>query len=311
LRGGQGDLAAFLFLRAVQQAFKPGLIDDSTFAAPRRKSLMAEQDPHVADFLREVRRQYRPDAPDSFWTCEAAFRTMLSSPFLSQVLNAELRNLAAGKTQTSWVGNELVLHRGGGFALSVSLLEVPQRYVHSLPYHAMYAPVSGEGLHCRTYRFPPNYRNAVFDPSLSLTPAGESFVPSGSALLLDCDRFAYDLSADTSTPVLKFMTSAIQPLEWLFSRNGLQAWQANDSDLTFTQLRVAADVLGRFAHQSSLAPLKSLTNHAHHAVRWGAIQNLARLSRSEAMVRLKEAVNDPHPHVQRAAQKTLQKMGSK
>ena len=273
---------------------------------------MAEQDPYVTDFLNEVRRRYRADAADSFWSCETAFRKLLACPFLHEVLNTELAKIRDfGQTPSAWVGNEFVLHRGGGFALSVSLFEAPQRYVHSLPYHAMYAPVGGPGLQCRTYRFPAKYRNAVFDPTLSLEPGYDSFVPIGGLLLLDCDSFAYDLKAEKATPVVKFMTSVVHPLEWLFSRNGLQAWQANDSDLTFTQLRVAADVLGRFAHQSSIEPLKNLARHPHHAVRWAAIQNLARLSRSEAVSRLREAVNDPHPHVQRAAQKTLQKLGSK
>jgi len=44
------------------------------------------------------------------------------------------------------------------------------------------------------------------------------------------------------------------------------------------------------------------------SVRWAAIQNLGRLSRSEALIKIREAVNDPHPHVRRAAQKTLDQL---
>jgi len=268
---------------------------------------------HVINFLSQVQQTFTPGAPETFWDCEPAFRTLITSPFLVEVLNDELtRALDNRGQQSNWLSTELVLHRGGGYGLSVSIFETPHRYIHSLPYHAMYAPVGeGPGLQCSIYELPATFRNEIFDPSLKLIPAGSVRIPSGEVLRMRSGRHAYDFTAEHPMPVLKFMTTAIRPLEWLFTRNALQAWQANDADLSFTQLRVAADLAGKFAHQSSLQPLKKLAKHAHHAVRWAAIQNLARLSRSEAIAHLREAVNDPHPHVQRAARKTLDKLESK
>jgi hypothetical protein len=207
------------------------------------------------------------------------------------------------------LATELVLHRGGGFALSVSVFDSPHRYIHSLPFHAMYSPVGDCALSFNTYELPAGFRNQVFDPTLKLQPAGSETLKPGDILCMRSGNYAYDFLAERPTPVVKFVTTAMYPLEWLFTRTGLQAWQANDADLSFTQLRVAADVIGKFAHQSSLEPLKRLTHHYHHAVRWAAIQNLARLSRSEAIARLKNAaVDDPHPHIQRAAKKSLDKL---
>jgi hypothetical protein len=273
---------------------------------------MAELNPHVAAFVEEVQRTFLPRNSETFWNCEAAFRKLLASDFLIEVLNGELRRVASNaQGPSTWIASELVLHRGDGFGLSISVFDAAQRYIHSIPYHAMYASVGREGLACNVYQLPAGYRNEVFDPGLTLTSVGVDSTPPGDVMLLRSGTSAYAFLSDKPTPVVKFMTTAIHALEWLFTKNGLQAWQANDADLSFTQLRVAADVAGRFAHQSSLSPLKQLTHHAHHAVRWSAIQNLARLSRSEAIARLREAVNDPHPHVQRAAQKTLQKLQAK
>ncbi|MGH6629313.1 MAG: HEAT repeat domain-containing protein, partial [Burkholderiales bacterium] len=125
------------------------------------------------------------------------------------------------------------------------------------------------------------------------------------------DQYAYDFQVPQPIPVLRFASASLRPMEWLFSKNTLQAWQANDADLSSTQLRVAAYVLGKLAHHSSVGPLRQLASHPHHAVRWAAIQNLGRLSRSEALLKIREAVNDPHPHVRRAAQKTLDQLERK
>jgi hypothetical protein len=270
---------------------------------------MALQHPQVASFVARVRETYKAAAPDTFWACEGLFAELIADPFLPQVVNEELRRLTTDPQQlTNWVGSEYILHRGSGFSLSVSILETPRRYIHSLPYHAMYAAIGANGLHCALYGLPSAYRNEIFDPSLKLIAAGSRTTGPKEILCLPGGRHAYDFAIEQPTPVIKFLTAAVYPLEWLFTRSGLQAWQANDADLSFTQLRVAADVVGTFAHQSSIEPLKRLTQHKHHAVRWTAIQNLARLSRSEAITSLREAVNDEHPHVQRAAQKTLAKL---
>jgi hypothetical protein len=270
---------------------------------------MAERTQRVEGFIREAQQMFRPAQPESFWKCEDAFRRLVRSDFLADVLNQELYGLTRDTGEArAFLASELVLHRGGGLALSLSVCESPRRYIHSLPYHAMYAAVGQRGLTCNVYELPSNFRNDVFDPTLRLFPAGQLTAEPLEVLCMRSGGHAYDVVVEAPTPILKFMTTAMHPLEWLFTKNGLQAWQANDSDLSFTQLRVAADVAGRIAHQSSLEPLKKLTRHEHHAVRWAAIQNLARLSRSEAVARLREAINDPHPHVQRAARKTLEKL---
>ncbi len=250
--------------------------------------------------------------PERFWQAKVAFGELLSGGYLQKAFNSELRQLLADPCHFSdWRPNEWVLHRGRGFALAVSVFDVARRYIHALPFYALYAPLAATPLVYRRYRLPAAYNNPVFDPGLVLTPAGGDTVPRGDLLALHTREYAYDFEITQPVLVLKLSTAPILPLEWLFHKETLQSWQANDADLTSTQLRVAADVLGKFAHQSSLAPLKLLTAHPHHAVRWTAIQNLGRLNRSEALLALQKACSDPHPHIQRAARKTLGQVASK
>lgn len=280
-------------------------------ALPGRKTSAPSVD--VDDFIACVRRVFDSSRPQSFWACEELFTSLLANvPAVQDRLNKELNKLAKEPTYLGdWLPNEWVLHQGDGFVLSVSLSDPTRRFIHVLPFYAFYGSLGDAGLNYELYGLPPNYRNEVFDPGVRLQPLGTRSVAPGEPIKIDSDVHAYDFRASQSVPMLKFMSTAVRTLEWLFSADTLAAWQANDAYLPFTQLRVAADVLGKFAHQSSLEPLKQLSEHPHHAVRWSAIQNLARVNRSEAIARLQRAVADPHPHIRSAAAKTLDRLARK
>jgi hypothetical protein len=265
----------------------------------------------LADFVREIESRYNTADIDTFWHCAEPIQRLVGGGALSQWMNEQLRSLIKDRQHLGdWGATEAVLHRGKGWTASVAVFDTPRRFIHALPFLAFYVPLDS-GLSGDRYSLPNGFRNDVFDPSLRLELAGPVRVERNEPLRLETARYVYDFHIPRPLPVLRFVTSALRPLEWLFSKNTLQAWQANDAELNSTQLRVAAFVLGKIAHHSSIAPLRRLGTHPHHAVRWSAIQNLGRLSRTEALVKIREAVNDPHPHVRRAAQKTLDQLDKK
>lgn len=262
----------------------------------------------LADFAKDVESRYRAPDAETFWECEPAVRQLLSQGTIGDWLNQQLRSLASEPQHLGdWTATEAILHRGNGWTLSIATFDTPRRFIHALPFVAIYVPLDSE-LAGDRYLLPKGYRNDVFDPNLRLEQAGTITVPTRELLRLQTDRYAYDFHISRPVPILRFASTALRPLEWLFSKSSLQAWQANDAEVSSTQLRVAAYVLGKIAHHSSVGPLRSLSAHHHHAVRWAAIQNLGRLSRSEALAKIREAIEDPHPHVRRAAQKTLDQL---
>ncbi|MBL6749886.1 MAG: HEAT repeat domain-containing protein [Nevskia sp.] len=267
---------------------------------------------HVSVFAAEVERLFDPRRPETFWDCKPAFSALVQTGFVAELFNDELRAQIADPTHLPDCRfNQLTLRNGNGYSLSVTLLERPRRYIHTLPAYAMYAPIGGDELRYEQYRLPANYRNEIFDPSLRIERDGAATVVPGDVLCLRSDRYVYDFLIDQPLLVVKFTSGVLQTLEWLFNKDSLHAWQANDSELSATQMRVAAYVMGRLAHQYSLEPLSMLTGHPHHAVRWAAIQNLGRLSRTAAMAKLELAKDDPHPHVRNAAARTLQQIRQK
>jgi hypothetical protein len=264
-----------------------------------------------ADFVQEVQSQYSTIEARTFWACESLLRRFLDEGVAERWINEQLgRVVASGSDSIAWQAKEAQVHRGEGWVLSLTILDKPRRFIHVAPNLAFYAPLQG-GLTADRYKLPVGFRNDVFDSSVKLERPERIVVPARAILRLDSTQYAYDFQISEPVPIVRFTSRYIQPLEWLFSKTTLQAWQANDADLHFTQLRVATQVLGKIAHQSSLEPLLKLSNHSHHAVRWAAIQNLGRINRTAALSRVREATADPHPHVRRAAEKTLQLLVSR
>jgi len=260
----------------------------------------------TAAFAAQVEQLFVIEQPETFFRAEAAFRVLANDTFSRANINAALRQLLGSPLEKGdWTANQLVLHRGPGYALSITLLEQQTRFIHTSPHYAMYAPLGGSCLAYELFRLPPSYRNAVFDPTLQLLPSGTGSVECGQVLCTRPDHDLHDFKIDQPQLVLKFTSSAWHVLEWLFDRVSLKAVQANDAALATTQLRVASYLLGRLGHASSIEPLKKLASHRIPNIRWAGIQNLGRLSGAEALEQLRIAVNDEHPHIQSAARKSL------
>ena len=256
--------------------------------------------------VQQVDREFDRERLASFWDLEPALRQLLAGPFATQALNAELQNLVAHPAYTGpWRPNQLTLHRGRGFALVLHLFESSRRYVHSQPFLAMVSPLAGAPLTYTRYQFPVDYRNEIFNPGLRIHTPVIGEVAAGEVLCMHSDRYLYDFHLEAAVPMLRLTTAPFHSMEWLFNRETGYAWQANDSEITATQLRVAAYILGKLADPSSVEPLKQLTEHPHHAVRWAAVQSLGRINRSAAVEKLQASLDDPHPHIRRAAAKTL------
>lgn len=268
---------------------------------------MTAQNPLMAAFAEQVRKRYSPDKPETFWSCEPLFRHLADPAFAERVINDTLRALSIDPHHCGdWSNKQIVLAREADWTLSLQQIDAPRRYIHSSPSHLLVAPIGGLPLRGDLYDLPPGYDNAVFDPSLKLEHAGSFTLTDSTVMAIRADRRAVDFRIERPLLLLKLATAPVQTLEWLFSKETLHPWQANDADTSMTNLRVGAYVLGRLAHQSSLEPIRSLTTHANPNVRWAAIQNLGRLSRVEAQKLLRVALDDPHPHVRHAAKQAIE-----
>ena len=262
--------------------------------------------PEVESFVEQVDRRYSRHRPETLWGLEDELRALAVAGLESRIVNAYLRKMGeAPNDKGDWLANQLILHRGAGYTFSIWLFTETRQYAHTQAGLALFAPLSDAPLHCVAYELPPEYRNELFDPRIQLQEVEQFHLSRGDVLRAGGDRRVHDFRITAPVATLKLVTEAQQPMEWLFNKSTGFAWQANDSELTATQLRVAAYVLGRLAEPSSTEVLERLSEHPHHAVRWAAIQGLGRINRSTAIKCLKRATLDSHPHIQRAAARTL------
>ncbi|MBA4284798.1 MAG: hypothetical protein C0434_04630 [Xanthomonadaceae bacterium] len=269
---------------------------------------MIGQNTLVAAFAEEVGKRYLPARPASFWACEPLFRHLLDPQFAEAVINDALRAMVDDPRQTGNGGdNVMVLARTPHWHLALHLLVRSRRYIHSNASDALVAPVSGRTLEADLYELPAGFRNAVFDPGCKLVRIGARTVPPGDLLALRADGVIHDYRIESPLLLLVFETAPAAVLEWRFSRETLHAWQFVEADRQVSDLKAAAWLAGRLAHQTSLKPLKALSRHEDPGVRWAALQSIGRLSRSEVRKLLARALDDPHPLVRRAAKQALER----
>lgn len=267
---------------------------------------MKVQNPLVAAFAEQIGMRYEAARPESFWTCAPLFRHLLDPQFAESVINAALQAIVDDPNHVATADEQTMrLAQGSGWTLSLRLLTRPRRYIHTCPCHALVAPVSGRVLVVDRYELPAGYRNAVFDPAQKLSRAGSLEVLPGEWLELHADGPVHDCRVDAPLMILMLETAPVETLEWRFSKDSLHAWQYADADPQSTDLKTAAWLAGRLAHQTSLKPLKALAAHDNPGVRWAAIQGVGRLSRSEARKLLMLALDDPHPQLRRSAKLAL------
>ncbi len=268
--------------------------------------MMTRQNTRVAAFAEQVGKRYLPARPASFWACEPLFRQLLDPQFAESVINYGLRAMVDDPRQTGNGGGQtMLLAQTPTWHLALHLLVRPRRYLHSNAGHALVAPLRGRTLTADLYELPAGFRNAVFDPGCKLERIGSQAVPAGDLLALRADGVIHDYRIDAPLLLLIFETAPLAVLEWQFSRETLHAWQFVAADRQVSDLKAAAWLAGRLAHQTSLKPLKALTRHKDPGVRWAALQSIGRLSRSEVRKLLAKALDDPHPLVRRAARQAL------
>ncbi len=246
---------------------------------------------------------------NSFWSLRDEFGILALSGFFLGWVNRHLAELIRSPSEAGlWFWPQFNIHEANGLTLSVAALaEQSTIQTHAEP--AMYTPIDGQDLHCHRYRLPPHV-NDVFDPAIVLEPTGSRTVKRGEVLEVWPDQ-VYDFQATTKEqPVVAAVLQAPVSMrfKWSFHRSSLKALAAVDADAADTQLRATCDLLGQLGDPSSLEILEGLIGHNHHGVRWSAIQNIVRINPAAARSLLERSVTDPHPHIQAAAAKTLQKL---
>lgn len=199
-----------------------------------------------------------------------------------------------------------VVYRGPGCSINLSFIDAVARNLHWHPYDAILCRVNPGTSRVHRYRLPDDLANDVVDPQARLDFVESQDFGTGSRLIKNADIDVFDFEASPGNPVLTarldFPPSG--SLEWTFDRQSLApigATSNNPAEGNLISLIKASAVFP----ESELGPLRQALLHSSHSVRWAAAQAIGKLDAQVALELLPGLTQDPHPHIRRAAERTL------
>jgi hypothetical protein len=238
----------------------------------------------------------------------AAIMLRIVHEYIPARLNVMLRYLqekpdmeVAGVSFTAYV-----VFRGDHCSINLSLIEAMSRNLHWHPHDALFYRVNPGTSRVHHYRLPDRVANEVVDLEARL-----DFIESrefAQACLLakhaESDILDFEASPDAPVVVARLQLPSKGPLDWAFDRRTLSPIGATSNDPVESHL-ISLIRAAAFFPESDLGLLRRAVLHPSHNVRWAAVQAIGRLDSSAAVALLPDLVRDPHPHVRRAAERTL------
>lgn len=199
-----------------------------------------------------------------------------------------------------------VVHVGSYGAINLSLIDAVPRHLHWQPFDALLCRVNPGVSPVHRYRLPEDLANDIVDPAVRLESAGTEPFGAGEFLIKRADTDVFDFEASTDRPVLiaRLHRPAKGPLDWTFDRRSLSPIGASGNDLAESQLISLIRTAAVFS-DSDVDQLRRALDHPSHSVRWAAMQAIGKLDAEAATALLPDLTRDPHPHVRRAAERTL------
>ena len=269
--------------------------------------------PSLAAFVDSVDPAVDRD-PEAFWTCREAFRTLLGSKFLADVMAWELDCLRRDPDYVPCPRGERdleVLHLGR-LALSVSV-QVPEAgepspLLYGFSEHHITANMGPGVLEIERWTQPWGGPPEVFDRTKGLIEASSMLVRPGEQISFRAHRDVARTRALGKAAVLVGLTRVqATRLRWVYDRGTLLPVRAEAADLDAARLDYAMALLAALEHREAAPVIATLYDHPDHFVRWSAVRRVIELDTALGTPLVYRALTDPHPHIRRAAQRSVER----
>jgi hypothetical protein len=292
--------------------------DEPDYCAPvgarARRTFRGSRNARVLQFTERVDRILATSDPDAFFSCEEAFRSLVSQSFLTDLVRDELAaSIADPQYCVGGDANAMNVMQTDHFSLIVKMFRAKEPphsgTLFSLASDVMVGALGPGQLEADLFEEAPAPRNDVFERGRSLI--GKSslrMVPESVLLLRAGVRIFQPTLQPQTTFALFFSATRSLPFQNGYDPVTLQTTRAIAGDPRFSRLEYAAETLAELGDASSIPAVEELTEHPVHFVRWSALRSLLRLDFSRGVSKLEQAVNDTHPHVRNGARKALEQI---
>jgi HEAT repeats len=280
------------------------------------RSVMRERAAAIAplhSFVHSVEGTLVPGEAESFWDCEAAFRELTESAFVTELVNFELAKMLEDPLYVPpFYASDLVAYDSADFQVRLDMVNARTApnttRLPSLPSHWMFA-LKLAPLRIALYRQPRPFPADDFRRDAVLQKVSSKTYAAGALLRLragfDLAEFLPELGSET---MLINFTPKGMPVDycWVYDKSSLRPVRLVPAEPSWSRLDYAAQTMAQLGDEDSIPALTRLAReHPAHFVRWTAVQSVVTLDPDAGMQLVLEARRDPHAHVRRAAQKTL------
>jgi hypothetical protein len=252
--------------------------------------------------------------PDAFWNCSDAFTTLMQSTFLADVVAWELDCLRRDPDYAPCPRGErdLEILRVGRLSLSVRVQipedDAPRSLLYGFCEHHISANVGPGSLQIQRWMQGSEGPPEIFDRTRGLVSLPPVLLRPGEQASFQAHRDVARISAVDSAAVVVGLTRACATrVRWVYDAATLLPVRAEAGDLAAARLEYAMMLLAALEHTEAAPTIASLCDHPDHFVRWSAVRRVMELDASLGESLVRHALNDIHPHVRRAAQRSIER----
>ena len=180
-------------------------------------------------------------------------------------------------------------------------------FIVSPRHFSLLGQLGSEPLAYTRFRFHAPNGLAVFDPGCKVVEHRTEYLHPGESMLMANPTEVIDFSPEgmSQLTLQVILTKLELPLVWVFNRSNLAAVRAISASDAATRAELLLDLFSHMKFKGGRAMLNDMLRSPYHFVRWRAVQTMLKIYGVEGLDTVREACEDEHPHVRRAAHSTL------
>jgi hypothetical protein len=249
---------------------------------------------------------------DAFWTCSEPFTTLTHSRFLPDLVAWELDCLRTDPDYVPSPGadRDFEVFRLGHLVLSVHVHtpdpDPPSSLLYGFCEHSLSINAGPGSIlierWTQEWEGPPE----ILDRTRGLAPLPLLIVGREERVQFRAHHDVVRIGArDAAAVVVTLSRMQATRVRWVYDARTLMPVRAEAADSSTARLEYAMALLAALDHTEAAPVIAGLYDHPDHFVRWSAVRRVTELDPSLGAQLVQRALQDAHPHVRRAAQRSL------
>jgi len=246
---------------------------------------------------------------ESFWSCEAILCHAAEIGVFLDYVNQYLRDIVADPHRALAFKNQVLLRNLYRLTLlpihAAGELEGSPSILRDSGQHCIIVNIGKHPIAVRLYHQLETKDHEIFDRSRNLAFVGTISILPGASLRLRALEDVFTITRTSEKSIFLLLSGPVlHEVCWEYDAVSLYPIRATASRVSSTRAQFALSILAEMRGETSpnsIRIIESLTAHPAHFVRWSAVNALYSAVDDYDTGFLKRFLDDPHPHIRRAA----------